>query len=278
MTIADSMQRRYANVPLHEIDILLAHCLQKDTIFLYSHPKYRLTPAQRVALQTAIHRRQRGEPMAYITGHKEFFGLDFCVNRAVLIPRPDTELLVEHALEYLPKQSWSKPPVVVDIGTGSGNIAISLAKEFPQAAVTMTDISKNALRVAQKNAQRHQVSIQKYCGHLLEALPRRYHRTINVLTCNAPYLSKVEARKSMLAYEPKVALTPPLGSSTQLIEELLRQAPAYVAPRAVIFLEIGYRQAHRVTAFCQRLFPNCTITIYQDLGKFDRLVECQVIT
>lgn len=274
MTVREIMQHRWG-VPLHEIDILLAHTLRQDKVFLYSHPEYKLTAVEWRQVQRSIKRRRAGEPIAYITGHKEFFGLDFIVNRHVLIPRPDTEVLVEKTIQYLRAKTWRQPPLLVDIGTGSGNIAVTLAQLYPTAKVVMTDISKTALRVAQANAKQQHVRIKSYAGNVLQALPQRYQHTIDVLVCNAPYLSKTEARKKTLAYEPAVALTPKRGSPTSIIEALLHQAPLYLKPGGVIFLEIGYRQAKQVSQLCQSAFPHSGVIIYQDLGKFDRVVACQ---
>lgn len=272
MTIAEMLRRRWG-IPLLDVDILIAHCLRRDRTYVYSHPNAPLTAAQYKRLRRFIQRRRNGEPLAYIIGTKEFFDLDFVVNRHVLIPRPDTEHLVEKALSYLRNRQWSHPPCVVDIGTGCGNIAITIAKHFPAADVTMTDISKTALVVARRNAKRHHVIVESYVGDLLTALPKRYRGHIDLLVCNAPYLSKNEARKKTLAYEPQSALTPQTGAPTSIIEKLLKQAPFYMSKKSAILLEIGWRQAQRVSLFASRFFPNTTIKVYKDLGGFDRVLS-----
>ncbi len=272
-TIAQIMRQQPTGVSLHELDILLAQCLGRSKIFLYSHPEHRLTAAQLRAVRRAVRRRQRGEPIAYITGHKEFYGRDFLVNRRALIPRPDTELMVDETLKYLRARRWHHRPLVVDIGTGCGNIAITLAKEYPHAQLVMTDISAPALALAKRNAKRYDVQLKSYCGNLLAALPRSLRGQIDVLVCNAPYLSKNEARKKTLAFEPQLALTPPLTHSpTSLIEKLFQQAPAFLKSNGVILVEIGYRQAKRVQKMCRAVFPRSQIITVRDLGGFDRVV------
>ncbi|MFA6475643.1 MAG: peptide chain release factor N(5)-glutamine methyltransferase [Patescibacteria group bacterium] len=251
---------------LHELDILLCHVLNKPKEFIYSHPNYPLTKQQNKILNQSIKRRLRGEPIAYILGEKEFYGLNFLVNKHVLIPRPDTETLIDVVLPQL------KPhELVCDIGTGSGIIAITLKKHFPSGQLLATDISQPALTVAKINAKKHHTKIQFYTSDVLNHIPKKYLYKIDWLICNAPYLTKKEAAKKSLAYEPQVALTP-TGSTISIIKNLLEQAPEYLSPHGKIVLEIGYNQTHTVKRFAKNIFPHSTITVHQDLGGFDRVV------
>lgn len=262
------------NVPLHEIDIILAAVLKKSREFLYSHPEYPLTKAHITKLTAQLKRRGNGEPIAYITGTKEFYGLDFIVNPAVLIPRPDTELLVESILTYADSQKRSL--LMADIGTGSGNIAIAVKHELQNRCVMIaSDISATALRIAKKNAVHNKTAIEFYRSDVLKSIPKKYHGKLDILICNAPYLTKTEARKKNLAFEPQVALTP-TGSPTSIIEQLLQQAKEFLKPGGVIFLEMGHRQAKQVSALCKKYFPKAKTKTYKDLGKFDRVVECRL--
>ncbi len=287
MTIAEFMyssayKRIRRNVPLHEIDIILASVLKASREFLYSHPEYSLTKAQVTKLTAQLTRRQAGEPIAYITGTKEFYGLDFIVTPAVLIPRPDTELLVESILKYVKNSSRdarsrvsTATPIIADIGTGSGNIAIAVKHELQNhCSMIASDISATALHIAKKNAVHNKTAIEFYRSDVLQNIPKKYNGKIDVLICNAPYLTKTEARKKNLAFEPQVALTP-TGSPTSIIEQLLQQAPVYLKPGGVLFLEMGHRQAKQVSALCKKYFPNSKTTTYKDLGNFDRVVVCK---
>lgn len=260
-------------IPLHEVDIILAGVLKKSREFLYSHPEHSLTEAHIAKLRSQLKRRYNGEPIAYITGIKEFYGLDFIVSPAVLIPRPDTELLVESILAYADSQNRSL--LMADIGTGSGNIAIAIKHELQNhCSMIASDISITALGIAKKNAVHNKTAIDFYRSDVLKSLPKKYLGKVDVLICNAPYLTKTEARKKNLAFEPQVALTP-TGSPTSIIEQLLQQAKTFLKPNGVIFLEMGHRQARQVTALCKKYFPKAKTKTYKDLGKFDRVIVCR---
>lgn len=260
-------------LPLHEVDIVLSHTLQQPKEFLYAHPEYVLSTHQLTTLKGYLQRRRTDEPIAYITGCKEFYGLDFYVTPDVLIPRPDTELLVESVLEYV--DSKKHPVLIADIGTGSGNIAIAVKYVLgKRCSMIASDISSAAIKVARKNAKHNKTDITFYISDVLKRLPKSLHNGIDVLMCNAPYLTKTEARKKNLAYEPQVALTP-AGAPTSIIEQLLQQAPTFLKPHGVIFLEMGHRQAAQVTTLCKKYFPKAKTATYKDLGNFDRVVVCQ---
>lgn len=273
MTIGDITHQAAATrgLPLLEVDMLLAHVLDATREYIYSHPERSLTTIQFKQFNSLVKRRQAGEPIAYLIGHKEFYGLDFIVNKHVLIPRPDTELLVDIVLNDL-RGVKSSSTIIADIGTGSGNIAIAIKKHFSACTMLATDVSKPAVEVAKANAKNNNTKISFFQGDVLHALPKKYQQAIDVITFNAPYLTKTEARKKNLAYEPQVALTP-TGKPTELIERMLQQADAYLAPRGRIYLEIGHRQSTQVTALCKKYFPASRVTITQDLGKFDRVVS-----
>lgn len=256
-------------ISLHEMDLLLSFVLHKPKEFIYAHPTHQLTKVQHEQFQTLVKRRQQGEPIAYLTGHKEFYGLDFLVNKHVLIPRPSTETLIETVLPALsPKQ------LICDVGTGSGNIALTLKYIKPNCSVIATDVSAPALQVAKHNAKRLQTKVKFYKSNVLKQLPKSLHHQIDIITFNAPYLTKQEAGKDNLKYEPQIALTP-TGSPTSLIEQLLQQAPAFLKPTGHIYFEIGWRQAKQVTKLCQEYFPNAKITVIKDLGGWDRVIALQ---
>lgn len=255
---------------MHEMDMLMSFVLRKPKEFVYAHPTHQLTQIQYRQFQTLVKRRQHGEPIAYLTGHKEFYGLDFIVNKAVLIPRPDTETLIDAVLKLNPNHK-----TILDVGTGSGNIAITLKHELPNCHVIATDVSAAALMVAKTNARRLHTKIKFYTSNVLTQLPKSLQGKIDIITFNAPYLTKQEAHKANLKYEPPVALTP-TGSPTSLIEQLLQQAPDFLKPTGQIYLEIGWRQAKQVTTLCKHYFPTAKVRVVKDLGGFDRVIKLKL--
>lgn len=183
-----------------DAEILLSHALNKQKSFLYTYPEKKLTPSQFVRFDKYVSRRAENEPAAYITRHKEFYGLDFKINKYTLIPRPETEHLVEKILKN------KKIKTIADIGTGSGCIAIALAKNNPGLKIYATDISAKALAVAKKNTKLHKIkNITFKKGNLLEPLK---NTKLDALAANLPYLSEKTYKKNyeQLKYEPKNAL------------------------------------------------------------------------
>lgn len=276
ITYNDKFSKVRQGVPLHEIDILIGFVLKKPIEFVFTHPEFEISNQKITQLKKLIHQRRKGRPIAYITEHKEFYGLDFIVTPDVLIPRPDTELLVDTVIDYYSKNNALLRPMLVDIGTGSGNIAVAVKKTFSGPCTMLaTDISAKAISIASCNAKKHKVAIKLFTGDVLKALPNSYLGKLDAIIFNAPYLSKTEARKKSLSYEPQVALTPP-GGPTEIIERMLQQAPRYLKPRGTIFLEIGQRQGKQVSKLCNKYFSKTTITISKDLGNFDRVITCDV--
>jgi len=183
-----------------DAEVLLSHTLNKPKSFLYTYPEKKLTQAQVRKYKSLISRRAKHEPVAYITGHKEFYGLDFYVNQHTLIPRPETEALVEKIIKNKDIHS------IADIGTGSGCIAIALAKNNPKLNIYAIDISSKALTVARKNAKAHKVkNITFKQGNLLEPIK---NIKLDAIVANLPYLSEKVYKKNYqhLKYEPKQAL------------------------------------------------------------------------
>jgi release factor glutamine methyltransferase len=209
----------------------------------------------------------------YIVGHREFCGLDFLVDRRVLIPRPETELLVERALESAGRARWGQPPLVADIGTGCGIIAISLAVNLPNATVYATDASPEALQVAAVNAARHGVSdrLHLLCGDWLDPLPEPTH----IIVANLPYV----ATEVLATLEPDVADYEPLAAldggadGLEHIRRLLAQAGDWLLPHGVILLEIGAGQGPDVVAIASRQYAHPKTELFQDYAGLDRIVR-----
>ncbi|MFQ5856769.1 MAG: peptide chain release factor N(5)-glutamine methyltransferase [Anaerolineae bacterium] len=250
-----------------DAELLLVHALGITRAQLHAHPQGQLSSAELATCRQLIARRARREPVAYIVGHKEFYGLDFFVDDRVLIPRPETELLVERAIEISQRQS-----VVADVGTGSGAIAVSLAVHLPQALVYATDASPGALKVAACNCRRHGVEDRVHLlqGHLLEPLPE----PVDLIAANLPYVSQAELAQlppEINCYEPREALN---GGPDGLdhIRRLLAQAGGHLKPEGGILLEIGATQGPAVVALVRRHFPGARVEIARDYAGLDRVV------
>ena len=227
----------------------------------------------------SVWRRKHGVPIAYLTGQKEFFGLNFWVNRHTLIPRPETEIMIEKIIEHCVGSKNS--PTIFDIGTGSGCIAITLAKKFSNANVFASDVSEGALRVAQKNAKKHNTKIEFKKGSLLlpciSILKSNTSKNI-IITANLPYLTKKQfnAEKSIQA-EPKTALIGDDRDGLDLYRDLLKQLRGVQIPsRLQLYLEIDPDQTNLVPEMIASFYPNAKIEIYPDLCGLSRIVRVQI--
>jgi release factor glutamine methyltransferase len=231
--------------------------LDCDRAYLYAHPERELTPDETQRHDEALARRSTGVPAQYITGHQEFWGLDLIVSPAVLIPRPETEHVVETVLELAkpqPVERRAPPPVrLVDVGTGSGAIALALAKELPSAEIHATDISPEALEVARANAARHELTsrIKFHRADLLNALP---HGEFDFVVSNPPYVGESEEDSVQLEvrkFEPRNAVfAGPTG--LEVIERLIPQAQTVLRPGGWLVFEISGTIADRVRRLLSR--------------------------
>jgi len=270
--------------PHLDSDILLSHVIKKPREFLYSHPEKKLTPTQVAKFRKLLSRRSKGEPVAYLTGHKEFYGLDFYVDKNVLVPRPETELLVDEAAEELrirDQESGFKKTAVIDIGTGSGNIIISLAKKLKNCSIKYfaVDISQKALNVAKKNAIKHKISgrIKFLHGSLLKPFLNKKLEIGNwklVILANLPYLSQKQYQQSpSIKFEPKTALVA-AENGLALYKKLFQQTKdiACYVPNVTYFLEIDLSQTKSIRRLAKTILPNFNLQIKKDLAGRDRLV------
>ncbi len=269
-----SLSRRLASVsdtPLLDAQVLVASILDKPRAWVLAHPEAGLTPEQQAALQAALERLEGGEPLPYVLGHREFYGLDFKITPDVLIPRPETELLVDRALAWLRRNPGRR--LAVDIGTGSGCIAVALAVHVPDLQVAAVDISPAALQVAQENAARQQVEkrIHFVQSDLLIGLERRF----DLICANLPYIpTAVLHELPVFGREPELALDGgPDG--LDLIRRLFAQAPAHLLPEGLILMEIEATQGKIAQAAARQVFPEADIRISQDLAGKDRLISIQ---
>lgn len=225
---------------------LLAHVLGRDRTFLITHAEEEVSAETLASFRALLERRARGEPLQYITGHAPFFKLDFEVTPAVLIPRPETELLVETALDLL---RGREAPLVCDVGTGSGCIIISILHEREDARGIGLDISEAALDVAGLNARRHNVEerlslIRSDCFAALRESDTRF----DMIVSNPPYVAEdalEELQREVRDFEPRLALTPG-GDGLEVIRRLASEAPALLQRGGHLLMEIGFDQHEAV--------------------------------
>lgn len=254
-----------------EAELLLRHTLKIDRTQLFTYPDRILTKRQEQTYRQFIERRIQGEPSAYITHRREFFGLDFYVDKNVLIPRPETELLVEQTIA----RTGSHPsPLIADVGTGCGNIAINLAVHLPEAAIYAIDISRAALKVAQRNCLNHHVDdrIKLLAGNLLEPLPMLF----DFIVANLPYIPTNEVSQvNTSGFEPSLALDGGLDG-TDIISRLCLQIKDRLRPDGCLLMEIGAGQKTKVTSLLFRIYPSANINVIPDLNGIERAI-CMIM-
>lgn len=255
-----------------DAEVLLAWILKKDKEFLYTHPEKNLTAEQLKKFKLLISQREKMTPVAYLIGQKEFFGLNFKVNKNVLIPRPETETLVIAALDFLRRQRILSPQIV-EAGAGSGCIAIALKKNWPKAKITATEISPSALILAPKNAKKNKVKIKFLPGDLLEPIK---NQKIDLLLANLPYLknqfkNSSQFKKSGLKFEPKTAL---FGGPDGLkfYRQLFFQLKKKLLKPKMIICEIDGVIAAASKSLARQFFAEAKIEIKNDLAGKNRLL------
>jgi release factor glutamine methyltransferase len=247
MTIKEALLSHPTIAP-RDAELLLAHILHRDRTWLLAHPEHPLTETEHQQLQTLAARRAAHEPLQYILGEQEFYGLTLTVTPATLIPRPETELLVEAVLHWLTAHPDIAAPTILDVGTGTGAIAIALAHHQPTAQLTVCDISPLALNIARYNASRHNVETRVTFAEsdLLQSLP---NRTFDVIVSNPPYVPITDAPKlqpEVLNHEPHTALfAGPDGMD--IYRRLIPQAHAALHPGGLLALEFGFNQREALT-------------------------------
>jgi release factor glutamine methyltransferase len=234
-----------------DAQLLLLHALERpthDRAWLLAHDTDDLPPPAAAAFEASVQRRMNGEPVAYLTGHKEFFGLDLCVDARVLVPRPDTETLVEWALALLPTAAALPSPNAaqrgLDLGTGSGAIALALKASRPALQVYASDFSAEALAVAQANAHRLHLNVQFCQGAWLAAMPPGT-APFFLIVSNPPYIAAEDSHLEALRHEPLQALASGMDGLRDL-RFITAQAPAHLQTGGWLLLEHGYDQASAV--------------------------------
>jgi len=277
---AQRLHAAQVDAPRLVAETLLAQTLGVSRTQLLSRLERPLPIGKHGDYQALIDRCESGEPLAYVLGHREFYALDFVVDPRVLIPRPETELLIETAI--LIANARSETPratyFIADIGTGSGAIAVTLAVHLPHACVIATDISADAIAVASHNAQRHGVSerVTFKIGDLLEPLDT----PVDLLVANLPYVRSGEwdgLSRSIRGHEPAIAFNGG-ADGLYMVNRLLRAAPRSIRTGGAILLEIGASHGEAAIELARDYFPDADIAVQTDYAGRDRLLVIQTST
>jgi release factor glutamine methyltransferase len=272
---AQRLRSRTASARL-EAEVLLGLVLGRKRSYLYAHREETLTDDQLDEYQSLLERRLRGEPLPYLTRRIEFCGLEFTVDPHVLIPRPETETLVDLALQLGRKRALGgRERLILDVGTGSGCIAVALAVNDSHARIYATDLSAGALKVARANAHRHRVQhrIRFIQGDL--ATPVREH--FDLIVANPPYIASnewatlpIEVRE----HEPRIALDGGV-QGVDIVQRLLGEVSGVLRPDGAVLIEFGARQGPAVTQMARTAFPGAVISVHSDLSGNDRVLSVQ---
>ena len=256
-----------------EAEVLLRHASGRSRSDLYANLTETVDPAAQLEFEAVLARRARREPLAYIVGRREFYGLDFIITPDVLIPRPESELVVETALEAL-KQQRTRRALIVDVGTGSGALGIAIAKHGRRARLVGVDTARAALAVARENATR---LVPDTARSWLQAdLLTAVTGPVDCVVANLPYISDEtlgQLAPEIADHEPRQALVTPGGTGADLILRLLTQLGRRLGPRGIAVLEIDPQLADQVSDATRRLLPDADFELLRDLGGDERVLR-----
>lgn len=261
-----------SSTPRLDAEVLLAHVLGLSRSSLLARTAGILDNREEQQFDALISRRTHGEPVAYMTGHKEFFGLDLQVTPDVLVPRPETESVVEACIDVLPEGQISQ---LADIGTGSGAILVAVLANCPLARGFGVEVSPEALEVARRNCVAQGVSDRAtlLLGDLLEPLSE----AVNVIAANLPYVPPGEASPDVATWEPEVAVFGGGDDGTATIRRFLEAAPRYLLPGGTIVMETAYSQGRVVSELARQAFPGASVEVRKDLAGYDRIVVIKTL-
>ncbi len=256
--------------PQRDARFLLQFAIRRPKEFLFAHPEYELTGAEQAAFNDAVARRTDHEPVQYITGHTEFYGLEFIVSPAVLIPRPETEVLVENAVEFLRENETTR---FCEIGVGSGCISVSMLTQLPNASAIAVDRSRDALEIARQNAEKHNV-IDRLDLRLSDVFDSVAEDGFDAVVSNPPYVSIVEIAtldREVRNFEPEMALTDN-SDGLEVIRKILAHSSHKLRPGGVLFMEVGYEQSTRILPL---LSPEkwADVRFFSDLQSIPRILR-----
>jgi len=285
MTIHEILKQTNNQIDLLDAELLLAHVTKKIREFLIMYPGHKLSLGQKIKFKNFVRKRKKGVPFAYLVKKREFYGLDFFVNKHTIVPRPSTEGMVDEAVSRVTNHLANGQKVtLIDVGTGSGCVPIAIIKtlqRFDTSALETyaMDISKHALRVARINAKKHNCDIKFLHGNLFEPFTKISKFEIRnsklIVTANLPYVSAEQYSKlPFLRHEPKIAITS-AKDGLALYEELLKQIRQLVNNHQLpitSYFEIDPSQAHQITQVIKTYLPKSHIVIKKDLAGRDRVV------
>ncbi|MBA2495431.1 MAG: peptide chain release factor N(5)-glutamine methyltransferase [Acidobacteria bacterium] len=268
---AEVLQASGIQEPRREANSLLAFALQKDKTYLIARSEHKLSTEEEKRFQEFLQRRAKREPFQYITGKQEFYGLDFTITKDVLIPRPETELIVENAIKLLPKNGK-----FCEVGIGSGCISTAILHEVKTASAIGLDISENALKIALKNTQQHKVfkRLQLKISNVFEVLKSE---KFDLIVSNPPYVPSAEIETlpaEVRCFEPITALTDG-KDGLSIIKKIINDAPKFLKPRGFLLIEIGFNQADKVKSFFSSNIWQ-KIEVLPDLQGIPRIVKAKI--
>jgi release factor glutamine methyltransferase len=270
-SIVNMLRNARQRIDALDAHVLLGEILGVDRATLLAHPETLLTPEQAARFSAWVERCAAGEPVAYILGRRAFYDRNLLVTTDVLIPRPETELLLENALAWVGHRALA----AADIGTGSGALAVALAANRPKVQLYAVDISPAALAVARQNAEASTVSVQFYEGDLLLPLIER-GITVDLIMANLPYIASAEVPTLEVSrYEPQLALDGG-ADGLDLIRRLLEQMPQAVNPGALILLEIGAGQGAAALQLVEQTLHPARAELLLDYAGLDRIIRAEL--
>lgn len=262
------------SAPRREASSLMAFVLRKDKTFLIAHSEYELLDEEILRFQSVLERRKNREPFQYIVGKQEFYGLDFIVTQDVLIPRPETELIVENALQILSKKN---NPRFLEIGAGSGCISVSILHNAKNATARAIDISENALQIARKNAENHQVA-DRLDLKISDIFTEIKSEKFDLIVSNPPYIDSEDfagLQPEVRDFEPKFALTDG-ENGLSIIEKIIKDAPEFLKSEGFLLIEIGFSQSKEVREICSPKIWQ-SVEFVQDLQDIPRMLKAKLL-
>ncbi len=263
--------------PLNDCLILLSNITGKSKEFLLAHPEFQPREDEINRFSSMIRRLRKGEPLAYIVGEREFWGHSFICSPDVIIPRPETELMVELSIEHFNKRP---PDLIMDLGTGTGVVGISLLAHWKESKAILTDIDLSALLVARENCMRILGRVHRaffVCSDWFKAFDKAFK--VDLITANPPYVSRKHINlldKSVREHEPEKALFSRDGTGYSEIETILGNAYRHLTKGGMLLCEIGIGQAQRVLSFARSLDVYRTIEVVKDLSGIDRVIAASL--
>lgn len=277
-TISHLLSNLPAEINKRDAEIILAHLLGKNQTFILAHPESQVSFFTAQKFHALLKKRMTGWPLAYLTGHKEFFGLDFLVNESTLIPRPETEVLVEAAIEEIKKNKANT--ILIDVGTGTGCIPIAIIKNLPANTIIgyALDISEKALKTAQKNAALLQAPIELLPSNLLTDFPIHFLASTEqiIITANLPYLTAEEFKEEpSIQHEPYQALVAKENGLALYFTLLtqIKNIPEKKNRVITLFCEINPHQVGALRQSISTIFPDAHFLVLRDLAGLDRVLS-----